>query len=200
MARPRKVPNVPATRERVQQAARGVFARVGFAGATLGEIAREVGIRRPSLLHHFATKDALYREVVAGAFGELGAALGAALEHEGDTRARLEALARAFGGFVEAQPEVARLVLREVLADGGPGQAILLEQAAPLLDGVVAFVEAHGLERLAAGVSARGALMAVVSDALLRAAAGPLRGPLWGPPLPDLTWATARALLWTEAP
>lgn len=182
----------------MREAARGVFAREGFTDATLAEIARAVGIRRPSLLHHFPTKDALYREVVAAAFAELGAALAGPLFAGGGYRQRLEALARAFGEFVESRPEVARLVVRELL-DEGPGQAILLEQVAPLLDEVVAFVEAQGSARLAPGLSARAALMTVVSDTLLRTAAGSLRQPLWGPPLADLAWVTARALLWTEA-
>ncbi|MEZ6184722.1 MAG: TetR/AcrR family transcriptional regulator [Planctomycetota bacterium] len=196
MARPRKDPAVPPTRDRVCDAARGVFSRAGHANATLGEIARAVGITRPSLLHHFPTKDALYREVVATAFAELGAALAAPLSAEGSYGERVEALAGAFGGFVREHPEVARIVLRELLAEAGPGQAILLEQVAPLLDRVQAFVEREGRAYLAPGVGARAALMAVVSEALLRSASGPLRPALWGDAPADLTRGLTRALLW----
>lgn len=58
----RPLPDAPAsfsTRERILFDAAELFARRGFHATTTRQIADRVGIRQPSLFHHFASKDAI---------------------------------------------------------------------------------------------------------------------------------------------
>jgi AcrR family transcriptional regulator len=57
------------TRERILYEASQLFARQGFHGTTTREIAQAVGIRQPSLFHHFASKDAILQALLAWDLG-----------------------------------------------------------------------------------------------------------------------------------
>jgi TetR/AcrR family transcriptional regulator len=187
MGRPLAGAHDVATPERLLAAAEAEFADLGLRGATLADIARRAGIRRPSLLYHFGSKEALYAAVVERVFGDLGRALADAMARRDEFRPRLRGVVEAFTEFLAARPALGRVVLRELLDGNGPGRAIVVEQVAPLLAVVERFVALEGRGQLRPDLPVRQALMRVVSDVLLRSAAGELRAPLWGDA--DHTWA-----------
>jgi len=61
------------TRDEILAVAAAQFAHVGFKGASLQEIAAEVGCSKATLLYHFAGKDAILAALIAPAARDLAA-------------------------------------------------------------------------------------------------------------------------------
>ena len=184
------------TPTRVLDAAENAFALVGVAGAKLADIAEAAGIRRPSLLYHFSTKEGLYCAVVTRGFQALGEVLGGAMAVDGDFDERLGLVLSTFVDFLEQRPHLARIVCRQIVDGSGPGKEILLNEVAPLLDRVVHFIERDGAGRLRPNIEVRAVTMQICSTVLLRAASGELRAPLWGNF--DDDWSLVQALLFPD--
>lgn len=180
MGRPRADEQAIATPERVLEAAQEEFAAVGYRSAKLADIAARAGIRRPSLLYHFKSKEELYQRTVERAFSRLGEALAASMRVSGNFVDQLLAVVRSYAAYLESEPAVARIILREMLDTHGPGAEIVVRQISPLVDVVERFIAVRGAESLPAGLPVRPAIMSLASDVLLRSSAGPLRKPLWG--------------------
>lgn len=53
-------------RDRILDAALGVFSDHGFRGATLDQIAAAAGLSKPNVLYYFASKEAIYTELLSG--------------------------------------------------------------------------------------------------------------------------------------
>lgn len=82
------------TRGTIKQVFSRHLGRLGYDGLSLEAVAKEVGIRKPSIYHHFpGGKETLYAEVTRDHIDEQAARLTAALEREGDLEDRLVHLA-----------------------------------------------------------------------------------------------------------
>jgi AcrR family transcriptional regulator len=101
-------------RDQVLRVAEALFARAGYRGVGLREIAAHVGIRAPSLFKHFRSKQALYNAVLLNIFARLND-VAARLEGEGSFVLRLE---RFIGGYIDLvanDPHVVPLLFRELI-------------------------------------------------------------------------------------
>jgi AcrR family transcriptional regulator len=185
-----------ATPERLLDAAEQAFADAGLGAARLEDIAATAGIRRPSLLYHYPSKDSLYAAVVHRAFARLGAVLAAAMTRQVAFAERLADVCHGFTRFLADNPAVARLLVREVVDAEGPGRDILLGEVAPLLDVVERFVRLEGRGLVRRDLPVRAAILQVASGTVLRTASGGLQDPLWGPV--DHAWTLARILFFEE--
>lgn len=88
MAAPAGTPRARQTRDRLIEAAGGVFAERGYRGATMREIAERAGANLAAAHYHFGSKLDLYRDVVSVHFERLEARLA---ERGGAVEAALDA-------------------------------------------------------------------------------------------------------------
>ena len=92
------------------------FARQGFDSTSLQEIAEEVGVKKPSLLHHFPSKNELLRAVLDQLFERWTVVLPRLLEAVTSGRARFfDGIIEELIGFFLEDSDRARLVARELL-------------------------------------------------------------------------------------
>lgn len=105
------------------------FAQHGFEGASLRAIAQEAGLAHGLIRHYFGTKEDLWEAVAADLFGQMQAALAAAISaaDSDDPLARMAAQLRATVRTSARIPHLAGFVMQAGLG-GGPRFATLVER------------------------------------------------------------------------
>ena len=118
-------------RDEILVAAEELFAQNGFAGTSLNDIAEAVGIRRPTLLHHFASKESLYREVFER--------VQSATDQPTEGWDRVDGVITAGFDSFKGNPEFVRIVRREFLEGDSHLGMDLGEALRPMFQRAAAF-------------------------------------------------------------
>ena len=160
------------TRDLILDEAVVCFAERGYDGTSLNDIAAGVGIRRPSLLHHFASKELLYGNVFERILSDWLERVSEAVEMDGTGWDKVELVLRAGFALFEDHPDYVRMMRREAL-DGGVRLGIdlasvlkpLFEAAAEYLDEMMAAGKLRRHDSRHLLIMGYGAILSYFSDA-----------------------------------
>lgn len=120
------------TKERILQGALRSFGTKGYDGTSLDALARDLGIRKQTILYHFSSKEELMSSVVDRAGLDLLETIEEALSDAGQGWDRVEALVRRMFRLALVQPELLGL-LREVSRPGSTMADRLASRMEPLI-------------------------------------------------------------------
>jgi TetR/AcrR family transcriptional regulator len=130
------------TAERILVAAMSAFGTRGYEGTSLDDLARDLGIRKQTILYWFPSKDALLEAVVDRCADEVAVRLVRGLDGAEDGFGRVEAMVRVMFRLAARHPTMLGF-LREVTRLGPPASTRLLARLEPLIDRAAGFLEAE---------------------------------------------------------
>ncbi len=125
----------------ILEAAEMLFARKGFDGTRLEDVAAAVGIRRPSISYYFRDKRVLYKAVQSAVLSGLRQRILGALARGAAPLERIENAITAWVHYVGERPATALIIMREIVeTPGGRGPAAA-EFLAPIVTAIRKEVE-----------------------------------------------------------
>ena len=104
-----------------------LFARAGYAGVSMRDIAKAVGISGAALYHHYLDKQSLYVAAMGHAFADKASSIQSALDNTGTPEQRLERFVTNFTNQMASDPDFRALLHRELL-DGDEKRLKLLAE------------------------------------------------------------------------
>ncbi len=183
-ARGRPAGDDDALRERIVDCALRGFVRDGIAGTTLAAVARDSGVAPALVNYYFGNKDGLIDALVATRLQPAMQRVVGLLQAPApvDPLPRLRAFAFEYVRSIAAEPWIARLIVREVLSEGGALRARFAEQFAAGVIGSLqqAMADAQRAGRLRGDLPAAQLVLNLLALLVYPFLAAPVLGPALG--------------------
>lgn len=168
MSRPKKTAGAPDTPSRILDEAERAFAESGYHGVSLNTIAEAVGIRAPSLVYHFGSKEKLFSEVVRRVYQKMAAELEVALGSGNTPFEGFVAVAAALPRVIEENKEIIAHLAAQLVAGEAATQGLVEELVLPLMDRVEIFIRSAVHPKIPADAPVRDVLVLLIMLAVLR--------------------------------
>jgi TetR/AcrR family transcriptional regulator len=130
------------TPERILDTALAAFGTRGFEATSLDELARELGIRKQTILYWYPSKEALLDAVIDHTAAEVTVRLEQAIARAAPGFGRIEEIVRAMSRLVARHPAMLGFV-REVSRLGPPAATRLTTAIAPLVTRAAGYLAAE---------------------------------------------------------
>jgi AcrR family transcriptional regulator len=101
------------SREAIIHAATQLFNQNGYHATSMHDVARELGIKKPSLYHHFASKEAILLAILESGMDRLICEIEVISSSEQNCAAKLRAAIRSHAAAIASNPPAAAVFLRE---------------------------------------------------------------------------------------
>jgi AcrR family transcriptional regulator len=124
----------------VLRAATRLFAAHGFDGTTLQDVADVVGVSKPAVLHHFASKELLRNAVLGGILAHWGEAMPRLLLAASASEDRFDSVLCELHRFFAADPDRALVILRETLDRTGDARRVLDASVRPWVGAIAGYI------------------------------------------------------------
>ncbi len=132
----------PATRDLIFAAAATAFARHGFDGAGVDDIARHSGVNKAMLYYHFRSKVGLYRAVVGDMLRAVGAAVSAIAAGHDTPERKVEHFVATVATMRDERPWFPPIMMREMAAGAPHLDAETLAEIRTVLAAFAAILDA----------------------------------------------------------
>jgi TetR/AcrR family transcriptional regulator len=107
----------PSSRDKILDVAEALFARRGFTGIGLREVAEASGLSKSALFHHFRSKEQLYHEVILRVLQRIRERFDANVVPSHSPRAQLERWLEELVDTFAEHPTIPRLLLRSLFEE-----------------------------------------------------------------------------------
>jgi AcrR family transcriptional regulator len=135
----------PERRRQLLSVAMEVFAEKGFHGTSMNEVAEAAGVTKPVLYQHFASKEALYRELVDDVGNRLEQAILDAVAGADGPRQQVEAGFRAYFRWATAEGPAFQVLFAEHTRSDPKLAAAISKIEALVADRVASLIDIEGV-------------------------------------------------------
>ena len=168
------------TKKRLLDAAESEFARNGFAGARLRDVARDAAVQQALIHHYFVDKGGLYRAVLERAIAETTRESWSILGSISGVVPMLEAFVEMLVRFYASHAHLLAILRAEAASGGSIATELMRDRTKPVFDAVEAILkDAQARGELRSDVAASEMIVAVLAMTIFPYQEAPLLEALW---------------------